>query len=343
MTNWEKIRERRNDYQLTAPDETGPARILEAFAALGISGAEKEGLVLLTNPPLPDSVIAFVSATELFAWDEEQDARIARRRTSRLVGTTDMFAEKLAMWREAHPKLAGPNAYLYVVDLDRWLDSLDHQDVARLLAHDTRGIRKFVCRPEELAALLANPFGATYTGSRIPEVDAQRMDVHSFEPTPRDFAATVTHPFVRVADPSSWYEKLQRHPDASRLTALANVLARRVMGTDYRLVEGVDEVMIDRFGRCSAMPWFCLGMGEQYGLAFCVYLALAADEASPDTWLGITDVLTYLDLSHYLLAIDTLQSFVLATGTNVYIKTNKKEYLDLARGKLEAAVACLKE
>jgi hypothetical protein len=73
-----------------------------------------------------------------------------------------------------------------------------------------------------------------------------------------------------------------------------------------------------------------------------VYLALASDDASPDTWLGITDVLNYLDLSRYLLAIDTLQSFVLATGSNVYVKTNKKDYLDLTRGKLEAVIACLK-
>jgi hypothetical protein len=342
MTNWGKIRERRDDCNLSGPDETGPARILEVLAGLGLGGTEKDGLVLLDQPAPPGNFIAFVSASELFAWDEKQDARLASRRKNRLPGTVDLFASKVALWRDSHQNLAGPHAYLYVLDLDSWLDKPDHQDVARLLEQDTRGIRKFGCRPGELVALLANPFGATYTGSRIPEFDVQRMDAHPYEPPPRDFAATVTHAFVRVQDPYCWLEQMHRHPEASRLTALANVLARRVMGTDYRLVEGSDEVMLDRFGRSSAMPWFCLGMGEQYGLAFCVYLALASDDASPDTWLGITDVLNYLDLSRYLLAIDTLQSFVLATGSNVYVKTNKKDYLDLTRGKLEAVIACLK-
>jgi hypothetical protein len=342
MTNWEAIRELREDYNLSVPDETGPGRLLEILTDAGLSGTETEGLVVLTQTPTTEKAIAFVSASELFAWDEKQDARIASRRVSRLRGTTDLFAAKVALWQKANKSLMGPNAYLYIVDLDGWLDIPEHEDVARLLEQDVRGVRKFVCRPADLAAAFANPFGATSTGSRLPEFEAQRMDPHSFEPPVRDFAATVTHPFVRVADPQCWLAHLNRHPDAPRLTVLANVLARRIMGKDYQFEDGSEDVILDRFGRRTSMSWFMLGIGEQYGLAFCAYLALASEQASQDTWLGITEVVNYLDLSHYLLALDVLRDFVVATGTNVYIKTNKEDYRRLAQGKLEAAVAFLK-
>jgi len=52
------------------------------------------------------------------------------------------------------------------------------------------------------------------------------------------------------------------------------------------------------------------------GLAFCIYVALAADTASPQTWLVMTDVLNYFDLSRFLLALDVVRDLVIATGTN---------------------------
>jgi hypothetical protein len=169
------------------------------------------------------------------------------------------------------------------------------------------------------------------------------MDPHSFEPAPRDFVSTVTHPFVRVADTEVWLQKLLDHPERARITALANTLVKRVMGAEYELWEGRWDVMIERHGRRSDIAWFMLGMGEQYGLSFCIYLALAFEDTltqpASSMWLGMTDALNYLDLSHFLLAMDVLRDFVEVTGANAYVKTNKDDYQRLAKGKLERAVA----
>lgn len=340
-TDWNAIRERRAACGLSAPDETGPTRILEVLAGLGLSGTEKAGLVLLEQEsPARADVIALVSATELFSWDDEQDARIQRRRVGRLSGAVDLFSEKVVCWQDRCETLFGPHAYLILVDLDGWLYKPGNQECAELVEIDTRSIRKFVCRPDELAALLANPFGAPRASDRLPEFEVQRMDPHSFEPAPRDWASTVTHPFHRVDDTEAWLDLLRTHPESERVTRLANRLVRRVMGRGYQLCVRRQEVLLERSGRSSVMAWFMLGLGEQYGLAFCIYLALLSESASADMWLGITSVVNYLDLSHYLLALDVLRDFVAVTGANVYLKTNKEQYQKLAKGKLERAVAC---
>jgi hypothetical protein len=344
-TDWQKMREQRIDYDLSAPDEKGPTRILEVLAGLGLKGREQEGLVLLEQDGAARAqCIALVSASELFSWDDAQETRVARRRVGRFKGMTDLFSHKVATWRQAIGEFCGPHAYLYLIDLDSWLDDPGNQDVAAMLEHDERGVLKTVCRPVELQALLGNPFGAVRPSGHdgTPEFEVQRMDRHSFEPAVRDFGATVTHPFVRVPDTECWLERLVAHPESERVTALANALVHRVMGNSHELCVRRPEVLITRSGRTSAMPWFVLGMGEQYGLAYCIYLALAFDEASPEMWLGITDALNYLDLPHYVRAMDVLRDFVVVTGANTYVKTNKEQYQQLAKTKLEKAVSCCK-
>ncbi|WP_157643937.1 hypothetical protein [Burkholderia ubonensis] len=44
-------------------------------------------------------------------------------------------------------------------------------------------------------------------------------------------------------------------------------------------IEGTDEVMYDRSGHKHGMPWFCIDSSEQVGLAFCIFVALAAEDA----------------------------------------------------------------
>jgi hypothetical protein len=341
-TDWAAISEQRANYGLSEPDITGPARLMALCEVLGLACVEKDGLVFITmDTPSPATQIALVSADELFTIDETQTARFGRR-AGRKAGATDMFSLKVAMYQDSCKGLRGPHAYLYVVDMDGWLAKAENRDIARMLEQDIRAVRKFVCGTSELAGLLANPFGRRYTGSRTPEFDVQRADQHPLDPPVRDFDATVTHAFVRVRDMHTHVAKLLVHPDAERLTAVANQLVRRVMGPDFKFVPGCPDVMLDRCGERSEMPWFCLGSGEQHGLAFCAYLALAFDDVTPESWLGISDVLTYLDPSHYFQALDALRDFIMATGANVYLQTNKNDYRELATSKFKSAVACVK-
>ena len=342
LTDWVAISEKRESYGLSAPDITGPARLLALANILGLAAVEQDGLVLLTqSTPSPATLVAMVSADELFTVDEKQTERFGRK-AGMMVGAADAFALKVAMYQDSCKGLRGPNAYLYVVDMDGWLNKPENRDIARLLEQDVRAVRKFVCGSNELAGLLVNPFGRSYKGFSVPQFEVQRADQHPLDPPVRDFAATVTHPFVRVRDTYSYVEKLHQHADAPRLLALATKLARRIMGVGFEFVHGCEDVMLDRCGERSEMPWFCLGSGEQHGLAFCAYLALAFDDATPDSWLGISDVLTYLDLSHYLLAVDVVRDFIMATGANVYLQTNKGDYRALATSKFETAVTCVK-
>jgi hypothetical protein len=66
-TDWETIRERRQNYGLSAPDETGPARIMALLAELGLACREEKGLVFLAQVGSSLSTITLVSASELFA------------------------------------------------------------------------------------------------------------------------------------------------------------------------------------------------------------------------------------------------------------------------------------
>jgi hypothetical protein len=255
----------------------------------------------------------------------------------------ETFRLKIGMWLNKSDDWYGPHAYLYLVDLDNWLNVPSNQEVACNILHETRGVRKIVCRPDELKARLANAFGEPRASETLPLFEVQRMDPHCFEPAPRDFVTTVTHPFVRVADTQVWIDRLVNHPERARITALTNTLVHRVMGAEYGLWEGSWDVSIERHGRRSDIAWFMLGMGEQYGLSFCIYLAFAFEDSltqpASSIWLGMTDALNYLDLSHFLLAMDVLRDFVVATGANAYVKTNKDDYQRLAKGKLEHAVA----
>jgi hypothetical protein len=155
-TDWETIRERRLNYGLTAPDETGPARLMVLLELLKMPCIEQDGLVLLTpSTSSPASLVALVSADELFSTDELHEKRLTRSLAGRSVAATDVFNLKVAMWQDAYPGLAEENAFLYVVDMDGWLETPDNQDIAQLLEKDLRSIRKVVCRSRELARRLA--------------------------------------------------------------------------------------------------------------------------------------------------------------------------------------------
>ena len=341
-TDWTYQRERRADRDLPAPDETGPARLLALLAGAGMPAYEKDGLVLLSSEAAsPATQVAFVSASELFGRDELLEQFLARRHLGRL-GMTDFFTKKLWLWLEDHDKLSGPHAYLVVVDMDNWLDDPLNLDVAHLVENDVAGVRKIVTTAADLPARLANPFGSSRVGARLPKFEVQRMDPHPFETPPRDFKATVTHVFDHKVEPCDWMEQLFARPDAEQLLPVARALVRRVMGAPFELTDRYDNVMLHRLGRRAPLPFHGLSYSEQHGLAFCAYLAMAAADATPKTWLGITDVLGCLDLSHYLLALDVVRDLIIATGANVYLKSNKSDQQNLARLKFEAAVNHLK-
>lgn len=337
-TDWKELQEECKYREMPVFDETGPQRILDVLSTLQLKGVEKEGLVFLKHDAITASrQIAFISASELFTWGIEHDAWLKRRRASRTAGAVDLFMAKAFMLCQANNAFKGMSAQLYVLDLDKGLVDPANQPVAYMLEHDMRTVRKFVCAPEELLERLHNPFGAAYNGDLVPQLEISRVDHLSFEPEPRDFASTVTHAFVPGRAPSVWHQKLQRHPESVRLNLLANRLAKRIMGRDYELHASEDVVVLLRGGQRQELPWFCLGNGEQYGLAFCSFLALASEDASSASWIGFSDVLTYLDDSRYLLFLEVLHDFILATGANIYLRANKKDCRDVAQRKLAMA------
>lgn len=342
MTNWEELRAECEYREMPLMDETGPQRVLEALRAAGIEGTEKEGLVFLPKAPWDTRDVACIAASELFTSGELYEAYLKRRRAGRIVGAVDLFMAKAVIVGELNPGFRGLAAHLYVLDLDNGLADSTNQAIAQTLEVDMRLFRKFVCTPAEMLDRLGNPFGSMYEGGYFPRIEIQRVDHLSFEPAPLDFAETVPRPFVGRGSPEAWHEELQQHPEAVRLTALANRLVARIFGRDFELQAADSDVLLLRGGARNELPWFALANGEQFGLAFCSYLALMSVEATEDSWIGFTDVLTYLDSSRYLLFLDVLQDFILATGSNVYLRANKSDYRELAERKLSAVQEILR-
>lgn len=334
-TNWAVVREEREFYSLSAPDESGPAKIKAMLAAAQVPCVENHGLIFLTDTPF---TIALVSATELFHWDSEQSLKISKQ-TSRLSAIVNLFQRKIGVWRETHTELAGPNAYLYVVDLDKWLAQGDNRVIADLTISDSRVVRKIVCGLDLLLQLISNPFEKSYSGPR-PQLDVQRADPVVYQPLVRDFNATVTHAFTARSASDAWVLKMLRHPEAARVKARANKLVSFILGPNYQFTDNDTDIAISR-NRIQEVTWDCLGTSEQYSLAFCAYLALVAETATNETWLGISEVLNYFDEVRFFNFIDLLHHFIVATGANVYIRTNRTDYRELCLKRLTLSVECI--
>lgn len=335
-TDWESIREEYEGREWAAPDETGPARIQALLAAAGLSFKEENGLVVLKQPASPFTV-ALVSASELFSVTREWGIKVATRKLNRHTALGDLFGRKIALWADALRTLRGPQAMLYVVDFDNWLASADNQTMVGMLELDERIVKRIVCPADELVGLLVNPFGKVYAGP-CPSFEVQRMTRLSYEPPGRDFDTVVTNPFTSQTPTLHWVTQLQDDADAPALRALANHLARRVLGVGYQFTDTAETIERNYSGNKVPLPWSYLSPGEQYSLAFCAYLAYAAKYATNSTWLGMTECLNYMDLSKFFNAMNLLHAFVLATGANVFLKTDRTDYLKLAQTKLEATV-----
>lgn len=334
-TDWAALSEQRAIYGLSEPDNTGPAQLLALANSLGLPCLERDGLVLTTIQPEPRTVTALVSATELF-YGMSADLDVA----------CEQFYMKLAMYQDSYRALSGVNACLYIVDLSGWLSKQEHVDLARMVEADGRGVRKVVCPAGELASLLENPFGPSYQGVKVPQFEVQRTSVlqtvSAIQRAAPTFKDTVTHPFGELRYPYDYVTKLLKHKDAMSLVKLANTLVRRVMGSEFKFEVGSREVMFSQYGEWSEMPWFCLSSGQQQGLAFCAYMATIADKVTQDSWLGITDALTRMDLLHFLKALDVVGDFMQATGSSVFLQADNSDYREFAISKFQMAVACLK-
>lgn len=324
-TNWVDIAEQRARYGLPGPDYTGPSQLLSLTNSLQLTAIESDGLVLVTGTAVNHTLVALVSASELFT-GAAADVELAATE----------FNMKLAMYQDRHPALSGANARLYIVDTSNWLDSPENVLLGQFIEADSCGVRKFVCRAAELANLLSNPFGKRYTGPAMPKYAVKRASAALYCQPEAVFTETLNYSFLNLHRSYEYVSRLLQHRNADKLVQLANQLIRRAVGSMYEF-ELNNLAVLANFDGCSyeATPWFCFSKGEQLSMALCAFLAVISDNPEPDTWLSLGDSLNQLDSRHFMQALDVVQDFIAATGINVVIQVDNGAYRAMAETKLQ--------
>jgi hypothetical protein len=124
---------------------------------------------------------------------------------------------------------------------------------------------------------------------------------------------------------------------------LAATLFRRIMGSDYRLVDGDAWPEVARGDNDWSLPNYMLGNGEQVALSFALFLALAYHRVQEGEGVGmcvgVRESLNALDLVRQVNALDLLRDFVAATGASLCFQTDKSDIRSLVERKFQHAQA----
>lgn len=327
-TNWLELRQQFHDWGVTPPDESGPARLSALLSSLGIGCEEENGLVYITCPDLNRGrQVALVSMLEAVIVPGYDVSRRIRD------DPAHNLYRKVNCWSEMGSReFGGPNDILVVVDLDGLLAQEGNQLLARHLEINLGFVRKIVCPAAEWLTRVTNPFGASVVPGHWPELYSERMDVLKFESPERTFDETVTHHLKRD---EHVLDRVNQHQKAGQVCELANQLIRRLLGAGISLIPGSDVVHFVDYGRPFSLPLYATSMSQRVGISFCASLALAAEELSSTSWIGLTEDVNYLDSSSFLLLVDILRDAMIAKGANIYLKTNKSSYRELFAKKLK--------
>ena len=283
----------------------------------------------------------FASAREVFYTDEH---------VLRLQGRSDFklhkelyfkFRRKQSIWAEGDDsKYRSMDKYLFIIDYDGVSadDSL-YGILKSELENDMYVMKKVLCTLDSLRGAVSSPFApVAHRANDMPQVYCTRASINPYEEARADFASTATTVF-KPADYDAMAQTLANRGNSKAVKGVAAILFQRIMGADYSLVEGEGWPEVSRSGADAefGLPYFMLSRGEQVGLAFCLYLALAHDEVREGMCLGISETLNALDPLKQLNAYDCIRHFILATGASVYIRTDKSESLQMAERKLMLA------
>jgi hypothetical protein len=280
----------------------------------------------------------FVSAREIFYRDEYVD-RYKERSDYRLhQELLQKLHCKQRLWVELDAeKFSKLDKYIFVVDSDG-VTSRDEYGVFRVeVENDLFRAKKVLCTLDALREVVSSPFNPVAHRANVePAVYCTLASTLPFNPPKADFNDTVTAVF-RPADYPAMCDALTKRGNSKAIKALVGNLFQRVMGAEYRLIDGTAWPEVSQSISKLGLPYFLLSNGEQVALSFCLFLALAHDEVGEGLCIGIRESLNSLDTLRQLNAYDCLRFFVVATGSSVYLQSDNAQNLQLAERKLTLA------
>lgn len=284
------------------------------------------------------AVAHIVSAREVFYTDEHvaldsgRPDNLCKKLLHKLHG-------KQRLWVEhddaSHKHL---ERLIFIVDADGISFDEKFAVLRMTIENDMYAAKKTLCTWGTLRDAMASPFRpVAHRAHDRPSVYCTRSSVHEFDPKPKaDYATTVTAAF-KPANFSSMQEEIATRANRNAVRAVAGKVFRRIMGTDYLVVEGDEWPEVSRSGPDGGMPYFMLSNGEKMVLAFALFLALAHDQVEEGMCIGVCGSLNALDTMRQLHAYDCLFHFMVATGASVYFRSDNSDCQVLAERKLVLA------
>lgn len=323
--------------KLPPVDEAFLPVLLERLRSLGLEASITEAGVVradLTRHGHTYAVGMFASARQVFHSSEDIVRQCQRR--SLIDVMNYKLREQQSQWFESEPR--GVDRYLYIVKPDDFTIPPGLAGVALDAELDCYCALKTVCSLDELASRMLSPFAdVARRANDEPVLHCGRASRSEFE-TSFDYAALATLPF-RPEQFAQLVAQVGRRRDPAAVRALAATLLRRILGSDYRVVDGDAWPELARGDNDWSLPPYMLGHGELVALSFALFLALAYEQVQAGQGqgmcVGVSESLNALDLVRQFNALDLLRDFVAATGASVCFQTDKSDIRGLVERKVK--------
>lgn len=286
----------------------------------------------------PYALGIFVSAAEVFYRDEEVEKRL--RSMGSLIQVLDRnFTSKQSHWVDAaNTKLA---KYVFVVRAEGQVPDAQFDGAMMAVEMNMYAAPKFVCFLGDLDRLTRSAFTpVAHRAHAQPKITFSRASFNEFDKAPFEYAQLVTLPFEPQNHPQL-VEQLAARGNSNAIKALTSQLFRRVMGMDYRLVDGDAWPEV---ARGPASDWSMpvgigmLSRGEEMAVTFCLFLALAHDAVTEGMYVGFRESLNAVDPGRQFRMFEVLRDFIAATSASVCLQTDKNELLRLAESRMKLGV-----
>lgn len=278
----------------------------------------------------------FVSASEVFYYDADVKEELSKGR--RLLEVLERkFNSKQSHWvSNAKSELA---KYLFVVRAEGPPQDPQYDGAMMTVEMNMYAAPKIICFLGQLDRLTRPAFApVAHRASEAPTIVFSRASFNEFD-KPFDYAGKVTLPFEQQ-DHAKLVEQLATRGNRNAIKSLTSELFRRIMGLDYRLVDGDAWPEVARGDADWSMPvGVCmLSQGEEVVVTFCLFLALAHDAVTEGMYVGVRESLNRIDANRQFRLYDVLRDFIAATGASVCMLTDKSECLRLAESRMKVGV-----